>query len=171
MGGNANSGRKPKPTALRVVDGIGGVQTSRLNSVKENEPKPAKAARPPSAPSHLAADAKAEWTTLAKILHPIGLLTKADYGLFEQYCVAMARWKKAEKQVRELGEVMIDQKRNIPIDNPWLKVASKAHEQVRKIAPEFGLSPSARAKIGSIAPPEELEKPGNMWAGLIPGQR
>jgi P27 family predicted phage terminase small subunit len=168
MAGNKNSGRKPKPTVTRVVVPLRGINRENLEHTMANEPKPATAEKVPPPPAHLVEEAKVVWRSLAKELHPMGLLSKVDYQQFEQLCVVYARWQKAEKLVAQAGEVVLDKKRNLPVENPWLKVARQAFEQYRKIAPNFGLDPSARAKIGSVAPKAPI-KDENPWAGLIPG--
>ena len=62
-------GRKPKPTALKLLEGNPGKR--RING---SEPKPP--ASRPTCPAHLSPSAKAEWKRLAEALNRIGLLTQ-----------------------------------------------------------------------------------------------
>lgn len=57
----AQSGRKPKPTAIKVLEGNPGKR-----ELNEYEPKPAKKA--PRCPSWLEDEAKKEWKRTAKQL-------------------------------------------------------------------------------------------------------
>ena len=72
-------GRKPKPTALKLIEGNPGKRP-----INGHEPKPP--ASKPTCPSHLSPTAKAEWKRLAEALHRIGLLTQADRTALAAYC-------------------------------------------------------------------------------------
>jgi phage terminase small subunit len=63
-------GRKPKPTALKLIEGNPGKRP-----ITGSEPKPPSTL--PTCPSHLSASAKAEWKRLAHTLNTIGLLKQA----------------------------------------------------------------------------------------------
>ncbi len=84
----ATRGRKPKPTAIKILEGNPGKR--QLN---EHEPQPMKKA--PSCPKWLEPEAKREWRRLAKTLEAMGVLTEADMAAFAGYCQAYARWKEA----------------------------------------------------------------------------
>ena len=85
----AQRGRKPKPTAIKVLEGNPGKR-----ELNQNEPKPEKKA--PRCPAWLEPEAKKEWRRTAKRLrasrHPNGGCMAAFAG----YCQAYARWKEAE---------------------------------------------------------------------------
>ena len=74
----AQRGRKPKPTAVKQLEGNPGKR--QLNA---NEPKPA--ARAPSCPKWLEDDAKKEWRRLAKQMEQLGILTEVDMAAFAGY--------------------------------------------------------------------------------------
>ena len=80
----AQRGRKPKPTALKVLEGNPGGRP-----LNPNEPKPAKKA--PRCPSWLEDEAKKEWKRMGKTLEQMGLLTEMDMAAFAGYCQAYAR--------------------------------------------------------------------------------
>ena len=88
VGAMAQRGRKPKPTALKMLEGNPGGRP--LNT---KEPKPEKKA--PRCPSWLEDEAKKEWKRMAKVLENMGLLTEMDMAAFAGYCQAYARWKEA----------------------------------------------------------------------------
>ena len=84
----AKTGSKPKPTALKHLEGTHGKRP--LNAL---EPIPLQC------PRHLLPEAKKEWKRLAPILMSMGLLTAADAVPFEGYCTAYARWLEAQEQI------------------------------------------------------------------------
>ena len=85
----AARGRKPTPTALKMLEGNPGKRPLNVN-----EPIPPKGDI--KCPSWLLPEAKKEWKRLAPSLEAMGVLTMADLTAFEGYCQAYARWKEAE---------------------------------------------------------------------------
>ena len=94
----AKRGRKPKPTALKKLEGNPGKRP--LNDL---EPLPKVTML--RCPNWLEPEAKKEWRRLAPVLIGAGILTSADAVPFAGYCQAYARWKEAEEQVSRLGMV------------------------------------------------------------------
>jgi P27 family predicted phage terminase small subunit len=143
-------GRKPKPTAVKELAGNPGKR-----ALNHDEPKP-----PPvfdvTAPAHLDAEARVKWDELVAELYPVGLLTTIDVDALTFYCVLHSRWKKAERIVREKGEVIKTVNGNI-IQNPYLSIANRALGQMAKIAAEFGMTPSSRTRIAVKPPDQESE--------------
>jgi len=137
----AQKGRKPKPTALKILEGNPGKR--QLNT---NEPTPAKKA--PKCPSWLDNEAKKEWRRLTKQLENLGLLTNVDMTAFAGYCQAYARWKEAEEFISKHGTIVKtpsgywQQVPQVSIAQTYLKIMNKLCEQ-------FGLTPSARSRIVS----------------------
>ena len=95
----AQRGRKPKPTALKVLEGNPGGRPLNVN-----EPKPVKKA--PRCPSWLEDEAKKEWKRMGKVLEQLGLLTEMDMAAFAGYCQAYARWKEAEEFITQHGTII-----------------------------------------------------------------
>ena len=135
----AQRGRKPKPTAIKVLEGNPGKRA--LNTA---EPKPKSKA--PKCPNWLEAEAKKEWRRMAKQLEQLGLLTEIDMAAFAGYCQAYARWKEAEEFISQHGTIVKtpsgywQQVPQVSIAQTYLKIMNKFCEQ-------FGLSPSARSRI------------------------
>lgn len=75
----AQRGRKPKPTAVKVLEGNPGKRY-----LGSSEPKPEKKA--PRCPSWLEDEAKKEWKRMAKQLEQLGILTEIDMAAFAGYC-------------------------------------------------------------------------------------
>lgn len=135
----ATRGRKPKPTALKVLEGNPGKRP-----LNELEPKPKKQA--PSCPSWLEPEAKKEWRRMAKILESIGILTEIDKAAFAGYCQAYARWKEAEEFLTKHGTIFktpsgyIQQVPQVSIAQTYLKI-------MKDFSSEFGLTPASRTRI------------------------
>ena len=95
----AQRGRKPKPTAVKVLEGNPGKR--QLN---ELEPKPEKKA--PKCPVWLDKEAKKEWRRISKQLEDLGILTEVDMAAFAGYCEAYSRWKEAEEFISKHGTIV-----------------------------------------------------------------
>ena len=70
----ATRGRKPKPTAMKELEGNPG-----KHPLNTSEPKPNKKA--PACPKWLEPEAKKEWRRLAKQMEAIGILTEVDMAV------------------------------------------------------------------------------------------
>lgn len=137
----AERGRKPTPTAIKVLEGNPGKRP--LNT---NEPKPQKKA--PRCPSWLEDEAKKEWKRLAKQMEQLGILTEIDMAAFAGYCQAYARWKEAEEFISKHGTIVKtpsgywQQVPQVSIAQTYLKIMNRFCEQ-------FGLTPSSRSRISA----------------------
>lgn len=90
-------GRKPKPTALKLLAGNPGKR-----AINHAEPKPRVVM--PKPPEHLSDAEKDKWKSTVRELHPLGLVTAIDKDALAMYCTIYVRWVKAEKMVRDKGE-------------------------------------------------------------------
>ncbi len=135
----ASRGRKPIPTAIKVLEGNPGKR-----ELNQREPKPGK--RAPKCPMWLDTEAKKEWRRTAKQLEQLGILTQVDMAAFAGYCQAYARWKEAEEFISKHGTIVKtpsgywQQVPQVSIAQTYLKIMHKFCEQ-------FGLTPSARSRI------------------------
>ena len=145
-------GRKPKPTAIKLLEGNPGKR-----ALNHAEPKPRVVL--PRPPEHLSDDEKAKWKLTVKELYPLGLITTIDKDALAMYCVIFVRWLKAEKMVREKGEIIKTAAGNI-IQNPYLSIANRALDQLNKLGAEFGMTPSSRSRVKAdlVDPDQELER-------------
>ena len=159
-------GRKPKPTRLKVLEGNPGKQR-----LPKNEPAPE--SELPEPPAHLDEYAREEWNRLAPGLHVLGILYDVDRGPFAAYCKAYSLWRRAEESLAkksernpDLGMVQVTKSGNI-IQHTLLGVANKAAADMVRYAAEFGLTASARARLGIDAG----KKRGGKFEGLIGGSK
>lgn len=132
-------GRKPKPTALKLVTGNPGKRP-----INRLEPKP-DASVMPSCPEWLDADAKAEWLKTGPILFRLGILTEADVTAFAAYCRSFGMWKEADANIRKIGMIVATNKG--PVINPWYHVATQSLKEVKAFGVEFGITPSSRSRL------------------------
>lgn len=154
-GARPGSGPKPKPTAIKILEGNPGKR--KLN---EREPKPETGM--PKCPEWLDPEAKKEWKRLAKAMHQMGVLTTVDRAAFASYCQAYARWKEAQHHIDEEGSVIMNDK-DQPVTSPWVNISDKANKQMMHAAAEFGLTPSTRSRIvaageANAKPKDEMEE-------------
>jgi P27 family predicted phage terminase small subunit len=145
-------GRKPKPTAVKMLAGNPGTR-----AINHAEPRPRVVLPRPL--EHLSDEEKSKWKALVKELHPLGLVTTIDKDSLAMYCVIYVRWMKAERMVREKGEIIKTAAGNI-IQNPYLSIANRALDQLNKLGAEFGMTPSSRSrvKVESFDAEQELER-------------
>jgi len=148
-------GRKPVPTALRVLRG-----NPRKHPINDREPQPGRVVLAP--PAWLAPAAAAEWTRLAPMLTRLGVLTETDVDALCAYCEAWTTWKDATAKVRALGAVL-DGGEYGPTVSPWVRIADQAFKHMKTFLVEFGMTPSARARIHTAEP----AKPASKWAGHL----
>jgi len=135
------SGRKPKPTVLKLLEGNRGKRP-----IPQDEPKPAKPVRTPPCPRWISPYARKEWTRIAKELHRLGLLTNLDVAVLISYCTAYGRLREAENKLKDQNSVVETSNGNL-VQNPWIGIANRAMDQIRRFASELGLSPSARVRL------------------------
>ena len=136
-------GRKPKPTALKVIEGNPGQRP-----LNQNEPKPKPIA--PKAPLWLDEVAREEWERLAPILERLGLLTEADEIVFANLCQEYSDILKYRKVIADEGATCehtnTKGEKNV-ITRPEAILLYKAQQMLKAYCVEFGLTPSSRGRI------------------------
>ena len=133
------AGRKPKPTAVKKLEGNPGKR--KLNT---KEPMPGKGI--PDCPDWLLPDAKEEWNRLCDKLNQMGVLTEVDRSAFAAYCQSYARWKEAHAHINMEGATYESDK-GMQRPNPWVAICNTEQRLMLQAASEFGLTPSARSRI------------------------
>lgn len=143
-------GRKPLPTPIRALGG---------NAGKRPLPtaEPRAATHLPPAPSHLSKPAKAEWKRIGRELVTLGLVSKIDRALLASYCSAWGRLVDAEEKLVQFGSV-IKTPSGMLVQSPYLQIVNKAIEQLAKLGPEFGMSPSSRTRVSASQPEADADE-------------
>ncbi|MBP5461856.1 MAG: phage terminase small subunit P27 family [Lachnospiraceae bacterium] len=148
----AKRGRKPKPTALKKLEGNPGKR-----ALNEYEPQMPTAVNI-KPPAYLMPDAKKEWKRLAPVLASAGVLTLADMASFSAYCQAYAHWIEAEKQLMASSPIIKRPSDGNPMRNPLISVSRAWLEEMKSFGAEFGLTPSTRtAMIANAVAPSKKE--------------
>ena len=132
-------GPRPKPTRLKQLSGNPGKR--KLNASEARLVRSM-----PSCPKHLIAEARQEWRRVATLLYDAGLLTLIDRGLLAALCQAYGRSVRAERDLTKHGSVTYTIHGTLK-QSPYAVVARDAAEQYRKLAVEFGMSPSSRSRV------------------------
>jgi P27 family predicted phage terminase small subunit len=151
-------GRKPKSSKLRVLEGNRGKR--RL----PNEPEPSRPVETVDCPALLSDAARAEWTRLCDDMRTKGVLTSWDRAAMAAYCQSYADWLDAQEKVNQIGQVVKAPRTGVPMQNPYLSVARGAKADMLRIAAELGLTPVARARLGTAE--ERPETAGDVPAEL-----
>lgn len=146
-------GRKPKPTALKLLAGNPGKRP-----LPENEPQPAAPIGPraPYAPRFLDEEGQKEWRRIVTCLIDAGLYTEVDRAALAMYCTAWSRWLAAERKIDE-GEAVHITDKNYHHQSPWVSIANQRWSQLKAIMAEFGMTPSSRSRVTAVKPEEKDE--------------
>ena len=144
-------GPPKQPTAIRLLRG-----NPSKEPITTEEPKPA--AGLPTKPAGLSVDAGEVWDqTIALLADVRGLLTVADGATVELFARTFARYRELEAFTEANGPVLVlrDDKGQVRYAQPapHASLAAKLLPQLRGLAAELGLSPSARARINLPAAP------------------
>lgn len=134
------AGRKRTPTQIRVLEG-----NRSFRPLPQDEPE--LIAEIPNPPEHLTENAKKHWATLTKQLHGADILTRIDGQGLEMLCEAYANWIEANNNLRIGGLVVEDPITGVPKQSPYASMADKYFHQMRQMLIEFGMTPSARARV------------------------
>ena len=132
-------GRKPKPTALKVLEGNPGKRP-----LNDHEPITPKGEL--KCPSWLLPEDKKEWKRLASSLEAMGVLTMADLTAFAGYCQAYARWKEAEEFITQHGSIFKTPSGYVQ-QVPQVSIAQQNLKIMQSFCSDFGLTPATRARI------------------------
>jgi len=145
--GFENSGRRPKPTALKVL--LGTARKDRLNPLEPKVPE-----GEVEKPDTLSVEACRVWDSVAPVLLYMGTLTPADQQTFVAYCELQAAFT-YQAQLRDLR----------PGDfNP--RLLGDLANKLRPFFDYFGMTPSGRARL-SVPRKKQDEEPQSKWAGSL----
>ena len=157
----ATRGRKPKPTALKILEGNPG-----KHPLNEHEPVPPKLQI--KCPAWLEPEAKKEWRRLAPSLESMGVLTTADQMAFAGYCQAYARWKEAEEFISKHGSIFQTPSGYVQ-QVPQVSIAQQNLKIMQSFCSEFGLTPATRSRIIAGAGFIDADVPQDPMEALLKG--
>lgn len=147
--GYENSGRRPQPTALKVLRGNPGKR--KLNAA---EPKPPEGVV--TRPEGLSAGAVVAWEELAPICLAMGTLTTADVRVFATVCELQATLTAASASKDNIAD---------PVASAGaVKLERDTAVVLRPYYALFGLEPVSRARVKM---PQKADEPRSKWAGVL----
>jgi P27 family predicted phage terminase small subunit len=132
------AGRRPKPTALKALQGNPGHRP-----LNKREPKPTGT---PTCPRFLDEEAKREWKRISTELTTLGLLTSVDRAALAAYCAAYSSWADAEVKLQKFGKI-IKTPSGYPIPNPYVSIRNTSLNIMRQYLVEFGMTPASRSRL------------------------
>lgn len=148
-------GPPKQPVSLALMKGNPGHRP-----LNKREPQPKAVA--PHCPDHLDEAAKTEWDRLVPILLDMRVLTEADYIGLANLCCTYSTMAKAQKSLSETG-VLAKSPSGYIYQSPLLGIVNTCIQTITTLCREFGLSPSARARVQTI---EEETKTVSPWAAV-----
>lgn len=132
--------RPAKPAEIKALEG----NRSKDGSEEKNNPQPRKGA--PTPPHWLSGEALAEWGRVVPELDAIGLLSVVDRAALTAYVSAWATFVSATEDIEDRGTIVEGRDGN-SVKNPAVGMQRDALQQIKVWVTEFGLTPSARARM------------------------
>lgn len=164
--GNKNSGARPKPTALKILQGNPGKRALNLDEPIVPQGEVVK-------PAELSGSAGVVWDRIAPVCLQMGTLTPADVPAFARLCELEATAVAASAQKDTPGfslflyTTMVDSAGNehqqIKV-HPAIKIEAETSVKLRPFYDYFGMTPSGRARLHV---PKKAEEPVSKWAGAL----
>jgi len=139
----------PTPTKPSVIKALEGNRSKFGSKQIRQDPKGIGKAE---APRHLKPEEMKLFKAVIASL-PITLLSAADNSVLERMAVAWARFRKANREVHRLGELV--QSPQGPVINPYFKIMDRCTREMHKAGGELGLSPAARARLAAVGMAED----------------
>ncbi len=102
----------------------------------------------PPVPRYFNDYAKAEWRRVMPRLIEDRIITKADLGGIEDFCVARGVVREIEDKFRRHG-----------LDKVLFGMQNRAMQTARQLAAEYGLSPTSRARVQGQTEDEDDNNP------------
>jgi P27 family predicted phage terminase small subunit len=139
------AGRKPKPPALKLVEGRGNGRDSGGRKVKE---PPSFVRLPPEPPEILNEEALAEWNRVVPELQRLKLTKSIDAAALTAYCLAWSRMVTAQRIIDSEG-ILHSNSQGVT-RHPAVAVLEAASKELRSWCAEFGLTPSAENRLATL---------------------
>lgn len=146
-------GRRPTPTALKLLQGNPGHRP--VGDVMTREPAPERSGfREP--PEHITGEAREFWYAQGPEFVRMGTLTDADWPVFEDLCLCHEEKQQLTTRINALQR---RRRRSGALEQELMMqrgLRRKVFEQFRKLASEFGGTAAARPRIRLPSGQQEL---------------
>jgi P27 family predicted phage terminase small subunit len=140
-------GRKPKPTAVRRLEGNPGHRPLNTREPIPDALDESFDVPPPELDAY--PGAQTEWTRLAPLLRRCRQVSAADRAALIALCLEWGRYLETMQKVAVMGMV-VRTPTGYPMTNPYLSIATKALAACNKLWPELGLTPSSRSRVAAV---------------------
>lgn len=100
----------------------------------------------PACPDYLCSDAKQEFFRIVPLLEKLRLISELDLAGLVAYCEAVADHKWAIETIANEGATYMTDKGYIG-QHPAVAIKNKAVQVIKSFCIEFGMTPSARARM------------------------
>ncbi len=158
----AKTGRKPKPRAVRELEGNRGHRP-----LPQATPALSTGTTPPA---FLDTAAKNEWRRIYPELAAANIVTRVDRAAVAAYCVAWSRWSQAEEAIAAFvakhGTNTYRTTSGVWKPIPQLAISRAACEDMRRWAAELGITPAARSRV---SPTEKVPDKHDPLAAFMAG--
>ena len=131
-------GRKPKPTALKLVEGNPGKR-----KINGKEPKPR--GNLYDAPKWLTEQQHEGWEYAIESA-PFGLLKRIDRSALVAWVVAEDLHRQGVEKLNG-GAMLIKTPNGMPVQSPYLSIVNKQAQIMMKAASEMGFTPASRSRV------------------------
>ncbi|MCP6733053.1 phage terminase small subunit P27 family [Bacillus subtilis] len=159
--------RPAKSATLQLIQGNPNKKnTEELAARAEHEKKMKMRSDNIKPPTWLDKVGKKEFKRVAALLTEVEIITEADISMLAAYCNAYSQYVSISKIIEEDG-IMVhtegkdedgNQIKLVGEEHPLLKRQKNYFDQMKSAANDFGLTPSARAKLAITRTQEEWEK-------------
>lgn len=151
-------GRKPTPTALKLIAGNPGKRA--LNA---HEPQPR--ADLTQAPHWLTDRQRTTWQDVVELAPP-GLLKDIDASVFTVWVVAYDLYQEASDRLSQTGMLIKAPNTGVPMQSPYLAIVNKQAQIMMKAAAEMGFTPASRSRV---VIKQNGTKAGDPWNAIAGG--
>ncbi|MGH6978066.1 MAG: phage terminase small subunit P27 family [Brevundimonas sp.] len=100
----------------------------------------------PKAPSWMPKNARAEWNRVAPVLTERRILTEADLGSLESYCLATGQVRDCQAALAALDSPFFTGDNGAIRPHPAIRMMHAAMTLARQLAAEMGLTPVSRSR-------------------------
>lgn len=141
-------GRKMHPVALKLARG---------NPGKRPLPQPVVApSDAPDCPAWMPLPGVEEWNRLVPALSAMGLLSSVDLGVLASYCLSWAELTIAIETLKAEGRTIVAAN-GAMARHPQCVTVAQSIQQIRSLASELGLTPSARTRLGATGDKKDVD--------------
>jgi P27 family predicted phage terminase small subunit len=137
-------GRKPKPVEQRIREGNPGHRPLPEPVLVSGRPDRGELAEPPA---HLPDEAKEFWREHVSRLVEVGMVDRVDVPALEMMATQYALSRQAQRAIEEHG-FFAEGSRGQMREHPAVRSQRDASTLFLRFAEQFGLTPSARARLG-----------------------